>query len=311
MEELVRRFLNHGISRREFVRQLGVLGFTAAATSKIGAVWGASAQEVALPGKPDSLKFAVISDLHAEGDEKEYALAQQMAAVRAKFPFEMVIMAGDNMNQSHLPRDFVDKFEKPFGPLLDAGVLFYAALGNHDDPSQRFYKAWNMGGERYYTFARKNVRFFVLDSNDLNPLQLAWIDGALKNSWEHWKICLFHHPPYSDGKTHGSDMGIRALLEPIFVKYGVNIVFTGHDHIYERITPQKGISWFVTGGAGPVRIHDTRPSAMTAAYFDQDISFMIVEIQGDDLLFETISRTGTSVDSGVLSTATRQRDAAA
>jgi predicted phosphodiesterase len=266
----------------------------------VAAVWGVSAQDVTLPGNPDSLKFAVMSDLHAENDRKVYALAQQMTAVRAKFPFEMVITAGDNMNESVRPRDFVDKFEEPFGPLLNAGVQFYAALGNHDSRSQRFYKTWNMGGERYYTFARKNVRFFILDSNDLDPPQLAWIDGALRNSQEDWKVCFLHHPPYSDGKTHGSQTGVRTILEPIFVKYGVNVVFTGHEHIYERITPQKAISWFVTGGAGPVRKGDTKPSAMTAAYFDQDLSFMIVEIQGDDLFFQTISRTGKSVDSGVI-----------
>ena len=264
------------------------------------AVWGVSAQDVTLPGNPDSLKFAVISDVHAEGDQKEYAVARQMAAVHAKFPFDMVITAGDNMNESQSPRDFLDKFEKPFGPLLDAGVQFYATLGNHDSPSQRFYKPWNMGGDRYYTFARHNVRFFLLDSNVLDPPQLAWIDDALKNARDDWKICFLHHPPYSDGKTHGSQMGVRAALEPMFVKYGVNVVFTGHEHIYERITPQKGISWFVTGGGGPVRKGDTKPGAMTAAYFDQDQTFMIVEVQGDDLFFQAISREGKSVDSGII-----------
>jgi 3',5'-cyclic AMP phosphodiesterase CpdA len=300
MDELVRRFAREGVSRRDFVRQCAALGFTTAATGKIAAAWDGGTQSVVRSDTRESLKFAVISDVHALGDHKEYAVAQELTATYAAFPFEMVITSGDNVNGTQDPREYVDKFEKPFGALLDAGVPFYATLGNHDSPSIRFYSPWNMGGNRYYTFARKNARFFVLDTNEMNPLQLAWIDDALKSSHEDWKICFLHHPPYSDGKTHGSDLGVRALLEPIFVEHGVNVVFTGHDHIYERITPQKGIAWFVTGGAGPVRKGDTQPSSMTAAHFDQDESFMVAEIQDDNLVFQAISRTGKNVDTGVI-----------
>jgi hypothetical protein len=90
------------------------------------------------------------------------------------------------------------------------------------------------------------------------------------------------------------------MFEPLFIKYGVNVVFSGHDHIYERIKPQKGIVYFVSGSAGELRRGDVRPSAMTAASFDQDQSFMIVEVVGNDLTFQAISRTGKIVDSGVI-----------
>jgi predicted phosphodiesterase len=266
----------------------------------VAAVWGVSAQDVTLPGHPDSLKFAVMSDIHATGDRPQYEVARQMAAVHARFPFEMVMMIGDNLSGAHNPRDVLDKFANPFGPLLNAGVRFYAALGNHDDQTYLSYKLWNMGGARYYTFTRNRVQFFVLDSNRLDPPQVAWITDALKNSQADWRICYLHHPLYSDGSTHGSQDRVRAVVEPIFVQYGVNVVLSGHDHIYERIKPQKGIVYFVTGGAGPVRKGNTKPSEMTAAYFDQDRSFMIAEIQGDDLFFQAISRTGKSVDSGVI-----------
>jgi predicted phosphodiesterase len=105
---------------------------------------------------------------------------------------------------------------------------------------------------------------------------------------------------YSDGRRHGSEVELRAQLEPLLVKYGVQVVFSGHDHIYERIKPQKGIACFVAGAAGQLRKGDVRPSAMTAAYFDQDRSFMLVEITGEDLLCETIARTGESVDRGAI-----------
>ena len=155
-----------------------------------------------------------------------------------------------------------------------------------------------MGGERYYTYARKNVRFFVLDSNQMDPRQRAWLDDALQRSNEDWKVCYFHHPIYSDGGRHGSDVSLRVTLEPLLVKYGVNVVFAGHDHMYERLTPQKGITHFVAGASGELRRGDVRPSASTAAHFDQDLSFMLIEIDGDDLFFEAVARAGTIVDSG-------------
>ena len=83
-----------------------------------------------------------------------------------------------------------------------------------------------------------------------------------------------------------------------FVKYGVNVVFSGHDHVYERVKPQKGIYYFVSGAAGQLRKGNMRPDDETAAYFDQDQSFMLVEVSGDDMYLRAISRTGKTVDSG-------------
>jgi predicted MPP superfamily phosphohydrolase len=253
----------------------------------------------ALANKPGSLKFAVIGD-NGTGERPEYEVAQQMVAFHGRFPFDTVIMLGDNMYGGQKPHDFVKKFEQPYKPLLDAGVRFYAALGNHDNQKNRFYEPFNMGGERYYTYAKNNVRFFVLDSDLLDPKQIAWIESALRDSHDEWKICYFHHPLYSDGLTHGSQVDVRVVLEPLFVKYGVNVVFSGHDHVYERIKPQKGIYYFVSGAGGELRKGDVKWSGLTAAAFDQDQSFMLVEIDGRDLLFQVISRTGMSVDAGAI-----------
>jgi 3',5'-cyclic AMP phosphodiesterase CpdA len=246
-----------------------------------------------------SVTFAVIGD-SGTGDRMQYELAQQMAAVQARRPFDLVIMLGDNIYGRQEPGDFVQKFERPYKPLLDAGVRFYAALGNHDNERNRFYQPFNMGGERYYTFASRNVRFFVLDSDSLDPKQREWIEMVLAASTDDWKICYFHHPLYSDGGRHGSQVDLRVLLEPLFVKYGVNVVFSGHDHVYERIKPQKGITYFVEGSGGELRKGDLRRSAMTAAGFDQDRAFMLVEIVKSDFFFEAVSRTGTVVDSGTI-----------
>jgi hypothetical protein len=258
-----------------------------------------TAQELSLPNAPDSVKFAVIGDM-GTGEQEQYDVAQQMTRFHAKFAFGHVITLGDNIYGGQGPADLVKKFSQPYKPLLDAGVRFYAALGNHDDPANVAYPLWNMGGQRYYTYVVKNVAFFVLDSDQLDPKQVDWITNALKTSRSAWKICYFHHPLYSDGRTHGSSVDLRVVLEPIFVANGVNVVLSGHDHIYERITPQKGITYFVSGAAGQLRKGDTERSAMTAASFDQDRSFMLVEIAANDLAFQVISRTGVTVDKGTI-----------
>ena len=175
---------------------------------------------------------------------------------------------------------------------------FYAALGNHDDPNQALYKLFNMNGERFYTFKKGPVRFFVLDSNYFDQKQADWLEKALKDSTEDWKICYFHHPLYSSGARHGSEVDLRTQLEPLFQKYGVDVVFAGHEHFYERLKPQKGIYYFVNGGGAKLRDGDITRTNMTAKGFDADRSFMLVEIDGDLLRFQTVSRTGNRVDSG-------------
>jgi len=232
-------------------------------------------------------------------------------AFHDEFPFDFVIMMGDNIIGADTPVEMADKFETPYKPLLDAGVEFRAALGNHDNPNQRFYAPFNMGGERYYTFRASKggvsklteggVRFFALDTGYLDKPQLEWLEKELSISSSDWKIAFFHHPLYSSGNAHGSSLEARAVLEPLFVRYGVSAAFAGHDHLYERIKPQKGgIVHWVSGAGGRLRKGNLRATDMTAKGFDRDYHFMIVEITGDDLFFQAISRTGETIDSGVV-----------
>jgi hypothetical protein len=162
------------------------------------------------------------------------------------------------------------------------------------------YKPFNMNGKQYYSFRKGNAEFFALDSNYMNPEQVAWLDRQLAASDATWKICFFHHPLYSDGKTHGPSLDLRKQLEPIFLAHGVNLVLSGHEHFYERLKPQKGINYIVLGNSGQLRPHDIRPSPDTAKAFDTDRSFLLVEIAGNQLYFQAVSRTGETVDCGVL-----------
>lgn len=257
-----------------------------------------AAQTITLPLRKNSVRFAAIGDV-GTGDKSEYDLASIVIKSQAKSRFSFVILLGDNIYGSERPQDFENKFTTPYKPLLDAKIEFHAALGNHDDPNQRFFKPFGMGGERYYSFQKGNVKFYVIDSNYLDPDQVKWLNKELATKGNIWKIAYFHHPLYTTS-SRGPAIELRKVLEPMFVKYGVNVVFTGHEHMYERIKPQRGVSYFVSGGGAKLNAGDARPGGVNDKLFDSDRSFMLVEVSGDLLYYQTISRTGATIDKGTI-----------
>jgi 3',5'-cyclic AMP phosphodiesterase CpdA len=257
---------------------------------------------VKMPNAEGSLKFAMFGDF-GTATRWQFETGDQMAKTHKEFPFELVLLAGDNLYGASRPQEYENRFEQPYKALLDAGVKFYAALGNHDDRNQRFYEPFNMAGKQYYSFKapKQDVRFFALESTYPEPEQIQWFENELKGSGEDWKIVYMHHPLYSSGGRHGSDHALREVLEPLLLKYNVSVVLTGHDHFYERIKPQKGIVHFVVGSAGKLAPGDIdRNSPLTARGFDTDYAFLIAEILGDQMTFNAITRTGGVMDSGII-----------
>jgi Calcineurin-like phosphoesterase len=268
---------------------------------------------LALPKRPGSIRFAAIGDA-GRGHRPQYEIAAQMMAFRGELEYDFVLMLGDNVYDGGTAEDYRLKFELPYKPLIDAGVKFYAAIGNHDDVRQPWYPMFHMGGERYYTFEpptplladvlRTGVRFFMLDTEALDRTQLAWLDREMGKSDARWKIPVFHRPIYTSGRYSRPAQIFRAALEPVLVRHGVRVALSGHEHFYERTMPQQGITYFVSGAAGSLRAGDVRPSPLTARAFDVDYSFMLFEISGEELFYQAISRTGHSVDSGTISAGT-------
>lgn len=266
-----------------------------------------ASEGLTLPRKPGSLRFAVIGDA-GRGHRPQYEVSAQMQAFREALDYDFVLMLGDNIYEGSTPEDYRQKFELPYKPLLDAGVKFYAVLGNHDEPRQHLYPLFNTGGRRYYTFKpeRKglsnvvgpSVRFFMLDTENVDAAQILWLRRELAASESEWKIAVFHRPMYTSGRYALPAQRFRRLLEPALLLHGVSVTFAGHEHFYERTHPQRGIVHFISGGAGSLRRGDIRPTSLTAAGFDEDYHFMLVEIAGDELHFQAISRTGQTVDSG-------------
>jgi hypothetical protein len=256
--------------------------------------------KLTLPLKEGSVRFMIVGDT-GTGTTQQQQLADLMVKYRQVFPFEFALLMGDNMYGGEKPEDYKVKFENVYKQLLNDKVKFYATLGNHDESNQRFYVNFNMNGEEYYRFEKGNVAFYSLNSNYMDARQIKWLEGQLAKDTSDWKIAFFHHPPYSSGGKHGSETKLREVVEPIFLKYGVNAVFAGHEHFYERIKPQKGIYYFISGAGGKLREGDVKEgSALTEKAFDKDMSFMLIEVVKDQLHFQVISRTGETVDSGVL-----------
>jgi 3',5'-cyclic AMP phosphodiesterase CpdA len=257
--------------------------------------------------KPLALKFAVIGD-SGQWSTAQRETALQLARQRENIAFDFVLMLGDNNYGDGSPESYRVRFEEPFKPLLDAGVKFYAARGNHDEGAQWKYPLFNMGGQRYYTFERKigvlppiagdRVQFFALDSVSLDNAQLIWFDRQLSESKADWKIVFFHHPIYSSGRYAGSSAARRSTLEHALIEHQVDVVFAGHEHVYERMSLQNGVMHFVVGASGSVRVGDLRPSSYQTVGYDRDLSFMLVELAGDALYFRAVNRLGETIDSG-------------
>jgi hypothetical protein len=276
-----------------------------------GNAHGDAPLSLTLPNKQGNVRFMVVGDT-GTGSNKQEQLAEIMLRYRQIFPFEFALMLGDNMYGSENAVDYKGKFENVYKPLLDQKVKFYATLGNHDDSNQRFYEFFNMDGQEYYRFTKGNVAFYSLNSNYMDKKQIDWFNEKLAADTSTWKIAFFHHPPYSSGGAHGSDAKLREVVEPIFMKYGVNVVFAGHEHFYERIKPQHGIYYFISGAGGKLRQGDVKKdSPLTAKGYDADMSFMLIEIDDKEMHFQVVNRLGETVDSGVVTNQRRQASKAA
>ncbi|HET9763512.1 MAG TPA: metallophosphoesterase [Casimicrobiaceae bacterium] len=255
-----------------------------------------AASPLAMPQLRGGTTFALIGD-SGSGDNAQRSVAEAMVTyfnTAHRFPF--VLMLGDNLYHD----DYTGEFLEPYKPLLDRGVTFYAALGNHDRDLEIHFKPFNMNDQDRFSFDQGNVRFAALNSNHpADPAQIKWLDGVFANAGDKWRICFFHHPLYSSGEHAAESRDvIRPGLEEAMVRNGVNVVFSGHEHLYERIHPQRGVRYFVSGGGGR-NLYGYHPSDFDEVGISEH-HFMVVEIAGDRLYFEAITHNQKLLDCGVL-----------
>jgi 3',5'-cyclic AMP phosphodiesterase CpdA len=253
------------------------------------------------PKKDLLLRFVSVADT-GTGAKGQYAVARAMNFYHKQKPYDLVILAGDNIYNNGEMEKIGEVFERPYQPLLKQGVKFHACLGNHDirtangDPQVK-YAGFNMKG-RYYTFRRGIVQFFALDTNSNADWknQLSWLEKELSVSDAAGKVVFGHHPIYASGH-YGSNPEFIKTFTPLFKKYGVQLYINGHEHHYERTRAINGTTYIICGaGAG------NRPVGRSewTEYSTSDLSFAAYEVYKDRIEVRAIATNNRVFDQGII-----------
>jgi hypothetical protein len=254
-------------------------------------------------GTGSGFTFAIVGD-SGTGSKAQWAVAGVLERMKP----DLILHTGDVVYPKGDDADYDPKFFAPYRRIIE-GVPIFPSLGNHDVETkngspylENFYLPRNDldSTGRYYSFDWGNVHFVALDSelyyddDGGDPeRQKAWLERDLGETRQPWKVVFFHRPPYSSSE-HGSDLMVREDLEPTLARHGVNLVFSGHDHDYERTVQIKGATYVVTGGGGK-DLYEAGESEWTA--FSRSTHHAVrVRVDGDRLLLEAVEPTGAVVD---------------
>lgn len=295
--------------RREFffLGSVGIIAFglqscmsAVRATKK--SIFTLKAEKNTIKPKSDLLlRFVSVADT-GTGDRGQFAVANAMAVYHMQNPYDLVVLAGDNIYNNGEIKKINAVFERPYARLLRQGVKFQAVLGNHDIRTdngnpQLEYPGFNMKG-RYYTYSRDSVQFFALDTNgnaDWNS-QMAWLEKELANSKAAWKIVYGHHPIYASG-FYGSNPQFIKRFTPLFQKYGVQLYINGHEHHYERTRSINGTTYLICGAGAsyrPVGKNEWTEYATT------NLSFAAYEVYPDRIELSGIGTNSRVFDKGII-----------
>lgn len=261
--------------------------------------------------------FAVFSD--SQFDHADPGAWGRVSTQAWKERPNFALHAGDLVDRGHSKNDWVSQFFAPAHTFMKT-IPMFSIPGNHEDDAAHFYQYMYVPLRYYYSFKYGNAEFFMIDTNQYQELgtdMYNWLEQALAKSTAYWKFVVHHHPPYSSddndfGNTYaetstlGDDEAIG--LTPLYDKYGVDIVFYGHIHTYERTWPirnrkvdtKNGVIYLNVGGAGG-RLENPAP---VRSWFSNKLRtvhhFGYIAIHDNTLQFQAIDDEGKLFDSFTL-----------
>ena len=199
-------------------------------------------------GTGNELKASIV--IYGDSRTDEITHRKVIEAIRQVEP-RFVFHTGD-MVQNGMVTEQWNRFMQIISNLPE-GCSFYPAVGNHEAGSPRLFELFNFPeGKTWYTVSVKNVEFVILNSNislSTDSEQYRWFEQKLKESSSRFKIAIMHHPPFSSGPHVEDEKNLRDSIVPLMEEEGVQAVFSGHDHCYERLL-HNGTYYIVTGGGG-------------------------------------------------------------
>ena len=184
------------------------------------------------------------------GGETQRSTGEAIRRFEATHPAQLLVTLGDN-DYTRSPTAFRRNWTTSFGWLTAAEVTPAGSLGNHDVEVQGGRYEFELLGmpRAFYRRSLPHVDVFVLNSNRVTNAQTRWLRSRLAASTATWKVAAFHHPPFTCG-GHAGNAAVRRAWLPLFQRFGVDLVLSGHDHNFQRFAARRGVRYVVHGGGG-------------------------------------------------------------
>jgi hypothetical protein len=247
--------------------------------------------------RQDFLRFAVKGDW-GSGLPAQAEVTDRMCEWRTQKGFTYVVTTGDNFYTPDGLATASNYYDPERCLYTDSQHYWRAAWGNHDYHGQSTQEVLGSPLEpKYFSWRAGNVAFFAYDGTVVTPEQRAWLRREVCASTAPVKIIHGHQPPFSTGR-HGSNLTVRDFVHPVARDCGVQLVLTGHDHLYERSSPIDGVAYIVTGGGGQ-RLYKCGTPESWVILCDSRYHFLYVEVNNakitvhavgiDGLVFDTVN----------------------